>query len=1239
MPGVSTEELERNNALAHQLNDFASFEREKTRVDTGTASLRVSPLQGISVAEYVTSTTALQDRLGFASGYLIKACAATGKESGCLPLRELWNLSGGPPGKTHSAQSMIDLLMRAPLVAVRVGVGESFDSSWVIMAKEANTNYKQLATMMSRIQTPSASHSIAKERLRTLTRMASSAADRRLIELAALDQASARKARQLSGRKSESAEAQRERERAMRTAVETMKAYEELARIDTISEISALLGDEITDVDLRAEIAKLKSHEEAIEREEEDSMLTESFVPRDAQYDVETVDGELDLETDFQAVLDACSVSEADELAERLTAAAQKAGITIDLDFESIRDPAQQEELVQLFGEGWGEALSSCLAEPLVPPLAEDSSDGEDDLDYYDGEQYQKRLEDHIEELVLSVKRELGVQPSPDEPAEGDSSKELMILSQFTPAQLVTKLLARNHRKRQRQAERSEEMADARRSLTGQNGTGKSIGARRLDTVLGKWPDVGDKIEAICADLKVGADASRRDGAITLNSAVARRKGSVGFTRIRLELQARHGIELSARALRELCVTGKRRLHASARYKGVVNLKLRRSVKRIGQDNLDDHSQNATYRLLHFIRDRTSYDDTLWFARDDHAMVRGNSSESTRQHATVTTTGEGASALKYDYMNPEISSSLYASSYLVSGCADGGDERCLATTKAVKLAPSTPTQHYADFYMLQKRAETDPLLKSIFFTPQGAVKPKVQLEVDGGSDENPTGRETRFLQTELLMGGPFLDVTQRRTQVGAMTREAGASSLNKVERLNGEETQAATGFHAIANDEQVGPLHDEATGQYDQSQLEAMWLKHAEDYRKQLDGKCGLNGSDLMAFPGATAASCAEAKALLERRPKLLLLLDPTTSKKKLAAAEASDPVLVAHVKKVRTMQEHVEMLTHYSSCVRCCSNTACKLCCDAPSISCWWDGGPLLRPVPPALRDPDRSGHYFEPEPALIKYASLQYKLSEWERKSPSDIALGIYEREMGKSLQHFPDSKLAAAAKEINDYRITADVLRKHFVKLRYIRLRRLEGARKAAETRKKNQGARTQAAARAAPSQSQPTMPAMAAAAAEKTAEASAGAEAKAKAEAEAKAKAEAEAAKVAAEAQAQAGAEAEAEATADAEAEAKAKAKAEAEAEAKAKAKAAAKAKKAEEGAAEAKKVAAESAAAAVAEAEAVKRKASEIICIRCHTSMPLEQIVAATHCCVSSEECKARQEFGGRGARGKLPRKK
>ena len=63
--------------------------------------------------------------------------------------------------------------------------------------------------------------------------------------------------------------------------------------------------------------------------------------------------------------------------------------------------------------------------------------------------------------------------------------------------------------------------------------------------------DIGDKIEAICADLGVGADAKRRDGAITLNSGINRGKSKgTGFLRIRLELQKRHGIELSSRALR-----------------------------------------------------------------------------------------------------------------------------------------------------------------------------------------------------------------------------------------------------------------------------------------------------------------------------------------------------------------------------------------------------------------------------------------------------------------------------------------------------------------------------------------------------------------------------------------------------------------------------------------------------------------------------------------------------------------
>lgn len=143
--------------------------------------------------------------------------------------------------------------------------------------------------------------------------------------------------------------------------------------------------------------------------------------------------------------------------------------------------------------------------------------------------------------------------------------------------------------------------------------------------------------------------------------------------------------------------------------------------------------------------------------------------------------------------------------------------------KADKLNPSTPSQHAADFYKLQEEA-SDPSheLHLVFYQDNGHVKPVVQFEVDGGTDENPAGRETQFLLTEMLMGGPLKDPAQRRAQVqefmrkcpmltdghacflehmkvGSMTREAHSGpAKNKVERLNGAMTMAAAGFHALS---------------------------------------------------------------------------------------------------------------------------------------------------------------------------------------------------------------------------------------------------------------------------------------------------------------------------------------------------------------------------------------------------------------------------------------------------------
>lgn len=1073
---LSVRELEVVRSFAEQLNNLESFKPESTWVRTGKAALRVSPLRGISLAEYIMSARALEKHLAFKSTYLVNACVLLEKDRRCMiPLKELWRNAGAPMTKVTSAQKMIDMLMRAPLVAVRVGVGDSFDSSWVMLAKEGGVNYTQLASIMAVIEKPSSSRIISQERLRALTRQASTNAERRLIELAALDQLSSRTQRELTGRWHDSMADRKKRERAMAEALETMNAYQELAAMDTLAEINALVGEDISDAELKLEVEKLKAIEADLEArmhvspagEDDDGALTDSThqLLTDARYDTEDFEVEHQLHANFLEVLDEATEEETHELMSRL----QAAGCPIGLDMESLKNCAKQQQLKDLFGVDWEEAICSCLCEPLVP--GRDSADEHelvDDLDYFEGEFYQNHLMDHIEEIAMDVKRtEQGTILRSDEGDDEDegitstSAREALLLAEMTPRQLITKLMARNRRKRMRQASQSDSVHHARGILNGERGRSAC-----LDTVLRKWPDVGDKIEAICEDLQVGADAKRRDGAITLNSAVNRGKGGTGFVRIRLELQKRYGIELSARALRDLCHARDRRMRCAARYKNVVNLKYRRSVKRIGQENLDDHAQNAMYKVLHYIRDRTSFDSTLWFQRDDHSKVRGGSSESTRQHATVTCTGAGASALQKDYMDTELLSTIYASSLLVSGCADGGAERCLAFVKAEKLAPSSPTQHYADFYSLQQQAREDSELRPIFFTAAGQVKPKVQLEVDGGHDENPTGRETRFLQTELLMGGPFLENDQRRAQVGTSTREAGGSPMNKVERLNGEMTRAAAGFHALGTVDVVGDLRDDSTGQYDRSQLEALWKKHAEDYRVLLDGNCGLNGGTLAAFAGAEAASCPEAKELLARRPQLLLLLDPTTSRKKLAELQKSYPVLTAHFKKVATLQEHVELVTHYSSCVRCCASTACQLCSGAPRVVSWYEGGPLLKPVPPALQDPDRPGHYLGPKEALQQYAVLRYKLNAEQCKSPADRALGIYEQEMGPSLLPFPEVKLSSAVQKINDYRVTVDVLTKHFTKLRYIRLRRLEGARKAAATRKRNQQERMSAAAARSP-----------------------------------------------------------------------------------------------------------------------------------------------------------------------------
>ena len=281
---------------------------------------------------------------------------------------------------------------------------------------------------------------------------------------------------------------------------------------------------------------------------------------------------------------------------------------------------------------------------------------------------------------------------------------------------------------------------------------------------------------------------------MTIDKARKLKKGS-GFRRIQLELSSRFGIDISYGAVVELGIAKSRRKRSAARYKNAVALACRRNVKRVSEENIDKHKSAAHYQIAHYLRDRVSQVEWLWFERDDHSKVRMNSSSTTNQHA-VPTVCEGMGAVQHDYNDPSVCSSLYVTSIRAAPLADGREIN-VAVVKVDGLHPSSPSQHFADLYMLQEN--TDERCVALFRSSDGGYKSVMQIEVDGGTDEDPSRAETQCLLAELMLGGPKRRPEMRRRQVGASTRCSHSSPLNKVERLNGQETRGAAGFVAMTN--------------------------------------------------------------------------------------------------------------------------------------------------------------------------------------------------------------------------------------------------------------------------------------------------------------------------------------------------------------------------------------------------------------------------------------------------------
>ena len=120
-------------------------------------------------------------------------------------------------------------------------------------------------------------------------------------------------------------------------------------------------------------------------------------------------------------------------------------------------------------------------------------------------------------------------------------------------------------------------------------------------------------------------------------------------------------------------------------------------------------------------------------------------------------------------------------------------------------------------------------------------------------------------------------------------------------------------------------------------------------------------------------------------------------------------------------------------------------------------------------------------PEAVLSTYASLGYSQKDINGRPfrwPSEIAKDLFETfTKGALLQPVPDEKIPEVVDYINDSHVSAKRLREAFTRMRFVRLHRLEGARKAQATKKKNKEARATAAAALVPARTAAAAPAAA------------------------------------------------------------------------------------------------------------------------------------------------------------------
>lgn len=287
-----------------------------------------------------------------------------------------------------------------------------------------------------------------------------------------------------------------------------------------------------------------------------------------------------------------------------------------------------------------------------------------------------------------------------------------------------------------------------------------------VQSVVTKFPDIGESIESFVSDSNVGADAWRRTGVLTFDGNLKVKQ--VTYGRIPQYLEEKYQQKFSYGTVVQLCIACNKRRRSAGNYKGVAKVTTRRARKGFElKYNPDRHWSGALYKSLNFIQ-YTDGSDITNVNRDDASGFRLDTLTTHGKHATPAVTSRDILTTHTDYVNKHPSV-LQVSSYNFTATATT-KEMCAGVVKASKVYPKNPVQHFADYEMLSLQPE----YHSIFNNPStGCPKRFECVRVDGATDEGPSHDEVRFWWMVRHM-------KHKKVVTMISSRSSGCSYLNRV---------------------------------------------------------------------------------------------------------------------------------------------------------------------------------------------------------------------------------------------------------------------------------------------------------------------------------------------------------------------------------------------------------------------------------------------------------------------------